>query len=130
MFFEINPTNGVAIFEQIARQVKYAVASGGLRSGELVPSVRELATKLAVNPNTVARAYRDLQTDGFLEPLRGEGLRVTKLALERSRKHRTKLLHDRVRAVVVEAKQSGLTEQEFYALVDESWKNETVTIES
>ena len=127
MFFEINPSNGVAIFEQIARQVKYAVANGALRAGELVPSVRELATKLAVNPNTVARAYRDLQTDGFLEPLRGEGLRVTKQATERSRKHRTKLLHDRIRLVVVEAKQSGITEVEFYSLVDELWKIELVT---
>ena len=124
MFFEINPTNGVAIFEQIARQVKYAVANGALRAGELVPSVRELATKLAVNPNTVARAYRDLQADGFLEPLRGEGLRVTKQAVERSRKHRTKLLHERIRLVVVEAKQSGITEEEFYALVNEVWKRE------
>ena len=127
MFFEINPSNGVAIFEQIARQVKYAVANGALRVGELVPSVRELATKLAVNPNTVARAYRDLQTDGFLEPIRGEGLRVTKQATERSRKHRTKLLHDRIRLVVVEAKQSGITEEEFYAIVDELWKMELAT---
>ena len=127
MFFEINPTNGIAIFEQIARQVKYAVANGALRVGELVPSVRELATKLAVNPNTVARAYRDLQTDGFLEPIRGEGLRVTKQAIERSRKHRTKLLHDRIRLVVVDAKQSGITEEEFYAIVDELWKMELAT---
>ncbi len=127
MFFEINPTNGIAIFEQIARQVKYAVANGALRVGELVPSVRELATKLAVNPNTVARAYRDLQTDGFLEPIRGEGLRVTRQAIERSRKHRTKLLHDRIRLVVVEAKQSGITEEEFYAIVDELWKMELAT---
>ena len=127
MFFEINPSNGVAIFEQISRQVKYAVANGALRVGELVPSVRDLATKLAVNPNTVARAYRDLQADGFLEPLRGEGLRVTKQATERSRKHRTKLLHDRIRLVVVEAKQSGITEDEFYALVDELWKSELVS---
>jgi GntR family transcriptional regulator len=126
MFFEINPTNGVAIFEQIARQVKYAVANGALRAGDLIPSVRELATKLAVNPNTVARAYRDLQSDGFLEPLRGEGLRVTKQAIERSRKHRTKLLHERIRLVVVEAKQSGITEEEFYALVNELWKSELV----
>ena len=127
MFFEINPTNGIAIFEQIARQVKYAVANGALRVGELVPSVRELATKLAVNPNTGARAYRDLQADGFLEPIRGEGLRVTRQAIERSRKHRTKLLHDRIRLVVVEAKQSGITEEEFYAIVDENWKIELAT---
>lgn len=124
MFFEINPSNGIAIFEQISRQVKYAVANGALRTGDLVPSVRDLSTRLAVNPNTVARAYRDLQSDGFLEPLRGEGLRITKQAIERSRKHRTKLLHDRLRQVVTEAKQSGMSEKEFYGLVDELWKIE------
>ena len=124
MFFEINPSNGIAIFEQIARQVKYAVANGGLRAGDLVPSVRELATRLTVNPNTVARAYRDLQADGFLEPVRGEGLIVTKQATERSRKHRSKLLHDRVRQVIVEAKQSGINENEFFSLVNELWKSE------
>lgn len=127
MFFEINPSNGVAIFEQIARQVKYAVANGALRVGDLVPSVRDLATRLAVNPNTVARAYRDLQGDGFLEPLRGEGLRITKQATERSRKHRTKLLHERVRLVVIEAKQSGLPKEDFYALVEDTWNSELVS---
>lgn len=127
MFFEINASNGVAIFEQISRQVKYAVASGGLRAGDLVPSVRDLATKLAVNPNTVARAYRDLQADGFLETIRGEGLRVTKQAIDRSQKHRAKLLSDRIRQVVVEAKQSGITQDEFFSLASEHWKNELVT---
>lgn len=126
MFFEINPTNGVPIFEQIARQVKYAVANKALRAGELVPSVRELATKLAVNPNTVARAYRELQNDGFLETIRGEGLRVTKQALERSQKHRTKLLQERIRLVVIESKQSGISEGEFYSLIDQVWKSEVV----
>ena len=127
MFFEINPSNGVAIFEQISRQVKYAVANGGLRAGDLVPSVRDLATKLAVNPNTVARAYRDLQADGFLETIRGEGLRVTKQAIDRSRKHRAKLLSDRIRQVVIEAKQSGITEDEFFSLASDLWKSELVT---
>ena len=127
MFFEINPSNGVAIFEQISRQVKYAVASGGLRAGDLVPSVRDLATKLAVNANTVARAYRDLQADGFLETIRGEGLRVTKQAIDRSRKHRAKLLSDRIRQVVIEAKQSGITEDEFFSLASDLWKSELVT---
>lgn len=127
MFFEINASNGVAIFEQISRQVKYAVANGGLRAGDLVPSVRDLATKLAVNPNTVARAYRDLQSDGFLEAIRGEGLRVTKQAIDRSQKHRAKLLSDRIRQVVIEAKQSGIAEEEFFSLASEIWKNVLIT---
>jgi GntR family transcriptional regulator len=123
MFFRIDPDNGVAIFDQIERQVMYAVAKEALRPGELVPSVRELAVTLAVNPNTVAKAYRDLQNDGVLESLRGEGLRVAKAAVERCRKARQKLLVDRMQAVVIEAQQSGLTEEEFFKLVDDVWES-------
>ena len=121
MFFRIDPGNGVAIYDQIGRQVVYAVAKDSLRPGDLVPSVRELAVTLAVNPNTVAKAYRDLQNDGVLESLRGEGLRVTKQAGERCRKSRQKLLVERMQGIVMEAQQSGLTEEEFFKLVDEVW---------
>ncbi len=122
MFFRIDPDNGVAIYDQIGRQVVYAVAKDALRPGDLVPSVRELAVTLAVNPNTVAKAYRDLQNDGVLESLRGEGLRVTKQAGERCRKTRQKLLVERMQGIVMEAQQSGLTEEEFFKLVDEVWR--------
>ncbi len=121
MFFRIDADNGVAIYDQIERQVKYAVAKGALQPGDLVPSVRELAVTLAVNPNTVARAYRDLQNDSVLEALRGSGLRVTKHAGERCRKERQKLLKERLTAVVREARESGLSEEEFYGLIDELW---------
>ncbi len=122
MFFRIDPDNGVAIYDQIARQVKYAVANGALRSGELVPSVRELATMLAVNPNTVSKAYRELQNDSVLETLRGEGLRVAKQALDRCRKARQRLLEERLTAVVMEAQQSGLNEDDFFTLTREVWQ--------
>lgn len=127
MFFRIDPENGVAIYDQIARQVKYAVANGALRAGELVPSVRELAMLLAVNPNTVSKAYRDLQNEAVLEAMRGEGLRVAKQAVERCRKARHRLLEERMTAVVTEAQQSGLTEDEFFTLVREVWQSVQLT---
>ena len=61
MFLFIDAHNGLAVYEQIVRQVKFAVADGVLSAGDLAPSVRELAKDLAINPNTVARAYRQLQ---------------------------------------------------------------------
>ncbi|MEK6260476.1 MAG: GntR family transcriptional regulator [Planctomycetota bacterium] len=121
MFFRIDPDNGVAIYDQIGRQVVYAVAKDALRPGDLVPSVRELAVTLAVNPNTVAKAYRDLQNDGVLESLRGEGLRVTRLAGDRCRKERQRLLKERLAFVVREARESGMAEEEFSALIGELW---------
>ena len=78
MFLHIQPSDSLAIYDQVVRQVKFAVASGAIRPGELVVSVRDLAHDLAINPNTVARAYRQLQDDGVLETVRGTGLAVAK----------------------------------------------------
>ena len=82
MFLHIQPSDGLAIYDQVVRQVKFAVASGAVRTGEFVPSVRELAKELAINPNTVSRAYRQLQDDGVLETVRGTGLAVAKGAAQ------------------------------------------------
>jgi GntR family transcriptional regulator len=76
LLFELNPSDDRPIFAQIMDRVKCAVAAGVLRPGEMVPSVRELSKQLVINPNTVARAYRDLQAEGLLEPVRGTGLQV------------------------------------------------------
>lgn len=119
MFLAIDPQNGVAIYEQIVRQVNFAVAGEALVSGDLVPSVRELARQLAVNPNTVARAYRQLQSEGVLQTVRGTGLAVSAGAAKRCRAARTKLLRERIRQVLGEAKQSRLAPQDIRTLVEE-----------
>ena len=108
MLLHVDVRNGLAVYEQIVRQVKFAVAEGALRSGELVPSVRELARDLAINPNTVARAYRELQDDGVLEAVRGMGLSVAAAAKRQCQTERTKLIRARIRTVLEEARSSGL----------------------
>ena len=118
MFFAIEFSDGLAIYEQIVRQVKYAVAGGALKPGELIPSVRELARELAINPNTVARAYRELQGDRVLDTVRGTGLEVASGAAERCRNERIKLIRARLKQVLAEAKRSGLNGDELRALVD------------
>jgi DNA-binding transcriptional regulator YhcF (GntR family) len=118
MFFQIDPHNGLAIYDQIVRQIKFAVAGGVLRPGELIPSVRELARELAINPNTIARAYRQLQDDRVLEALRGTGLEVATGAAERCRNERRKLIRDRLRQVLIEARQSHLDRRELRELVE------------
>jgi GntR family transcriptional regulator len=119
MFFQIDPSNGLAIYDQVVRQIKFAVAGRVLRPGELVPSVRELARELAINPNTVARAYRCLQDDGVLETVRGQGLAVTTLAPDRCSADRKRLIRERLQQVLAEARQSRLEPQELRALVEE-----------
>lgn len=108
MLFHVDTRNGLAVYDQIVRQMKFAVADGALRSGELVPSVRELARDLAINPNTVARAYRQLQDDGVLETVRGTGLAVTAAARRPCQSERAKLIRARLRQVLEEAQRSGL----------------------
>ena len=71
--FQIRATSGEPIYLQLMRQVKHAVATGALEPGDRLPPVRELAATLLVNPNTVARAYRDLEREGVLETAPGRG---------------------------------------------------------
>ncbi len=118
MFMHVDPSNGIAIYDQIVRQVKFAVASEALKPGNLVPSVREMARDLTVNPNTVARAYRELQADNVLQPLRGTGLEVTAAAYKKCRDDRTALIKSRLRSVLEEARQSGLSADEVRTLTE------------
>jgi GntR family transcriptional regulator len=103
MFFHIDPADGLAIYDQVVRQVKFAIAGGVLQPGNLVPSVRELARELAINPNTVARAYQKLQADGVLQSVRGMGLEVAADAVVQCRAERQKLIRARIAQALVEA---------------------------
>lgn len=119
MFFTVDPSNGVAIYRQIVRQVKFAIAEQTLRPGQLLPSVRQLSAQLAVNPNTVARAFQQLQADGVIEPLRGRGAIVCQGAVERCRAERKSLIAERIAGVLTEALQAGLTAEEIGQVVDQ-----------
>jgi GntR family transcriptional regulator len=119
MFFQIDFGNGLAIYDQVVRQVKFAVAGRVLKEGELVPSVRELARELAINPNTVARAYRQLQDDGVLTSVRGTGLAVAAGADQRCREERIALIRVRLEQVFAEARQSQLDPSTLRKLVEQ-----------
>ena len=122
MFIHIDPSSGIAIYDQVVRQIKFAVARGLLKAGEFVPSVRELARELAINPNTVARAYQQLQTDDVLEAVRGTGLAVARGAVKHCRDQRRKLVGARLRQALAEAKQAGLDGEELRRLVEQQLK--------
>ena len=120
IFLHIDPTDGVAIYDQVVRQVIYAVASGALKPGDMVPSVRELARDVAINPNTVSRAYRHLQQENIPRSVRGMGLEVTQEAIQQCRLQRVKVIRDRLRRVLSEARRSRLDMDELQSL----WKEE------
>jgi GntR family transcriptional regulator len=112
MFLHVDPDDELPIYDQIVRQVKFAVARQTLGPGQSVPSVRELARELAINPNTVARAYQQLQTEGVLVAVRGLALEVAKGAVEPCRQERRKLIQARLRQTLAEAQQSGVEDSE------------------
>jgi len=75
--FHVRPDSGEPIYVQLVRQIKHAVATGALAHGDQLPSVRQLAGELVVNPNTIVRAYRELEHAGLLEGVPGRGWYVT-----------------------------------------------------
>jgi GntR family transcriptional regulator len=121
MLIQLNTTDDRPIYAQIVDQVKYAIAARAVRPGDLVPSVRELSKRLVVNPNTVARAYRELQGQGLLEPLRGTGLQVTEAAPLRCGEERREIVRQRLRGAIEEARRSDLASEEIEAILRDEW---------
>ncbi len=103
MWFHIDPSSGTPIYRQIADQVRQAVASGVLRPGDRLPSVRELALELAVNPNTIAKAYQELERDGVIETPRGRGSFIADRKQRLPEAERLRLFTQAVDRLVVEA---------------------------
>lgn len=125
LFFDINTSNGVPVYEQVARQIVSAIASGGLDAGQMVPSVREMAKELAINPNTVSRAYRQLQDNEVLETVRGSGIAVAKGAKAKCKSMRSKAISQRIAHVIVEARQSQLTDDEILKMIKSEMRKKT-----
>ena len=120
MLFHVEPKHpAVPIYEQIVEQVTFAVASGVLKPGALIPSVRELAASLTVHPNTVAKAFQDLERRGLVTAVRGKGMAVTDDGPDLARGRRSQLVRDRVRAALRDATASGLSRADVLRLVED-----------
>jgi GntR family transcriptional regulator len=117
MQIHISPHDGVPIYLQIANQVKYLVAAGRLSPGEELPAIRVLAEQLLVNPNTVARAYRELETAGVVAKRRTAGTYVSDAGSPLARKERVKILSQRVDSLLAEARQLNIGLDEVLELI-------------
>ena len=85
MIFRLNPSSGVPLYIQLMEQIKHAVESGALRSGDQLPTIRKVAEELVMNPNTVVRAYRELEHQGVIELKHGSGAYIRETAGGRAR---------------------------------------------
>jgi DNA-binding transcriptional regulator YhcF (GntR family) len=109
MSWRIDPTAAVPVSEQIAELLRFAVASGRLRPGERVESVRGFARQLVVNPNTVAKVYRDLEREKVLASRPGSGVFVAPGATARCRRSGAKAVREAMDAAIAKALATGMT---------------------
>jgi len=121
----ISPNDHVPIYLQIVNQVKYLVASGRLAAGEEVPPIRVLAQQLLVNPNTVARAYLELERAGVVTKRHGSGTYVSEAGSPLARRERLKIVTQRADALLVEARHMGVELDEVTKLLRERYENLT-----
>lgn len=109
MDFRIDQKSGVPFYRQIIEQVKSGIAQGTLTPGKQLPTVRQLSVDLSVNPNTVIRAYRQLEIEGVLETHQGSGTFVGQRAPEPDEKERARALEQIVTELLARAADHGLT---------------------
>lgn len=117
MQIHISLDDGVPIYLQIVNQIKYLVASGRLASGEQLPPVRKLAEQLLVNPNTVARAYRELESARVLSSRQGTGVYVSDSGSPLTRRERNKIINERIDILLTESRQMNVGIEEIVKLL-------------
>jgi len=115
MFDLIDPRSPTPLYDQIADRIRVAVASGELRPGDPLPSVRRLASQLRVNPATVVQAYRTLEVEGFVEMRQGSGTYIKDIGTARRDEERGDQARSLVREMLAEAGRRGLHAQDLLA---------------
>lgn len=119
MFDQINIHSSVPVYEQIENHVRFAVASGALKGGDQLPSIRALMDQLDVNPNTVAKAYRDLEVMGLVYTRRGMGVYITQEAEARCRDRVRSEIAARLYEAVSEAKAAGMSAKDVRTCIEQ-----------
>src|ERR1044071_3961772 len=116
---QLDMASGVPVYRQIMDQVMGGLASGALRAGEQLPTVRQLAVDLAVNPNTIVRAYRELEFRGVIDTQHGSGTFITQRKMKRSEVEHQRQLNQLVADFVARAGAAGFTLDELLEQLNE-----------
>jgi GntR family transcriptional regulator len=119
MQINITTHDKVPIYLQVVNQIKYQIASGRIAAGEELPPIRVLAEKLVVNPNTIARAYRELELAGIVEKRRTAGTFVSDQGSPLARRERMKILTERIDQLLAEALQMDVTLDDVIKLLNQ-----------
>ena len=118
MLPRIDPTKSDPIYVQVMGEIKYFVATGMMAAGENLPSVREMALALRINPNTVARAYRELEHEGVVVTIRGKGVFIADSPRAGDKKKALAEIKQALDAILVEAFHMGVSSEQVRKLLD------------
>ena len=108
----VNPYTGIPLYIQIAEQIKKAVFAGVLQEGEQLPTVRQLALELLINPNTVVRAYQELENEGIITTRRGSGTFIAPVARKLKKAQKEAGIKEKIQELLAEARFMGIDKEE------------------
>lgn len=125
MNIRIDPSSGVPIYIQIIEEIKVLIAGGILAPGDQLPSVRALAVSLRVNPNTVSKAYQEMERDGLTQTRRGEGTFVTERKENVQDDTRLEILREKIADLFTTAEKFGMDKSGLKKIFDEIMTEQT-----
>ena len=112
MFFQLNPTTGQPLYLQLMQQIRHATETGSLRDVDQLPGIRTLAEELVVSPNTIVKAYSELEHEGLLDLRQGSGAFVTVRRRTRSLTDHVQIARKRIRDLIERLRDDGLLDEE------------------
>lgn len=120
----IQPQGTLAIYEQIVNQLKNAIVTNELKTGEALPSIRALAGELQVSVITTKRAYEELEKEGLIRSVAGKGFYVCEYNTDYLREKQLMMIEERLAELIIGAKSAGLTCEEFLEMAETMYKTE------
>lgn len=118
MILNLNPNSGVPVYLQLMEQIKHAIATGALRPGDQLPGMRKLAETLVINPNTVAKVYRELEHEGVIELRHGSGAFISEKALVSASAEVMRRSGKMAKELIQTLLKQGLSEEEIRRLIE------------
>lgn len=122
MWLQVDPRSSVPMYQQLVEGVRLAVARGDLRAGDRLPSVRELASAMVINHNTIARAYQELEREGLIEVLRGRGTFISQTPEVARPEERREEMRESLRKLVLDAYHLRMSQEELESMLRSQWK--------
>ncbi|MBS2970121.1 GntR family transcriptional regulator [Metabacillus sp. KIGAM252] len=116
---QIDPRSSTPIYEQVVQSMKELCLKGALKPGDKLPSVRELATIIIANPNTVGKAYKELEREGIIETLRGRGTFVSENVKIKLDEGKMEMLKEQLKTLIIDAAYAGIDINELHEWIDE-----------